>query len=71
MGTLSGEATLIFIFSFLLSGGDQLLKKRICSSRSQLKFFSLKVDPFMGRIPVAQWVKRWPTDLAMPGSSPA
>ena len=22
-------------------------------------------------VPVAQWVKRWPTDLAVPGSSPA
>ena len=25
----------------------------------------------MTRAPVAQWVKRWPTDLAVPSSSPA
>ena len=25
----------------------------------------------MNGIPVAQWVKRWTTDIAVPGSSPA
>ena len=42
MGTVSGGSnSVIFIFPFLLNRG-QLLKERICSSRS--KFFPLRVD---------------------------
>ena len=44
MSTLSGEATLIFIFaSYLIRG--LLLKERICSPRS--KFFPLRADPIL------------------------
>ena len=28
-------------------------------------------EPACRKAPVAQWIKRWPTDLAVPGSSPA
>ena len=40
-----GRGNISFVFNFLLyfSVGGQLLKDRICSSRS--KFFSLRVDP--------------------------
>ena len=40
-----GSNCVIDIFASIFSGG-QLLKERICSSRS--KFFYLKVDPFEG-----------------------
>ena len=43
MGILSEEATL---FAFLLSM-DQLIKERICFSRS--KFFPLRVDPILNK----------------------
>ena len=46
MGTnFRGSNSSIFIFAFLLNGG-QLLKVRTCSSES--KFFPLKVDTFLG-----------------------
>ena len=43
IGTFSGEATIKFSFCLLPRWG-QLLKVRICSSRS--KFFPLTVNPF-------------------------
>ena len=33
--------------------------------------FLVCVGPFGGGSPVAQWVKHWPVDLVVPGSSPA
>ena len=59
MGVRGSNST-IFIFAFLLNG-DQLLKNRICSSRS--KFFSLKVDPFLKGV-IAQGCKQEVTKVA-------
>ena len=48
MGTLSGEATLLFSFLCHLGIRCQLLKKRVCSPWSN--FFSLRGDPIFGRL---------------------
>ena len=47
MGTLSGEATLIFIVASRINWGH-LIKERICSDQN--KFFPLRVDPILGRL---------------------
>ena len=49
---------------------NNILPKRGCSYRKEIthtgnKFLDLKLGA-----PVAQWVKRWPADLAVLGSSP-
>ena len=53
------------VFSFEHLGPDKL------DIRYHIYVITLLSDTGFQGAPVAQWVKRWPTDLAVPGSIPA